>query len=184
MSLTKSQQSLLLALARASIEHGLKTGKALKIKLSDYPPEFCELRASFVTLEHNGQLRGCIGMLEAVRPLADDIMENAFAAAFCDRRFLPLTADELNGLELHISLLSAPTVITFSSEPDLLSQLRPNIDGLILEEGRHRATFLPVVWESLPSPSLFLQHLKQKAGLSADYWSDSIKFYRYTAESF
>ena len=184
MSLPKSQQLQLLALARASIEQGLKSGKALKIQLRAYPPEFSEFRASFVTLEHKGQLRGCIGMLEAMRPLAEDIAENAFAAAFRDRRFPPLAADELNGLELHISLLSAPTAMACNSEQDLLKQLRPTIDGLILEEGRHRATFLPAVWESLPSPSQFLQHLKLKAGLAADYWSNTLKFYRYTTETF
>jgi AmmeMemoRadiSam system protein A len=171
-------------LARESIEHGLRTGKALKIKLDAYPPEFSEPRASFVTLERRQELRGCIGMLEAVRPLAEDVAENAFSAAFRDRRFPPLAADELSDLELHISILSAPTAIACNSEPDLLSQLRPAIDGLILAEGGHRATFLPAVWESLPSPGQFLRHLKQKAGLPADYWSDSINFYRYTTETF
>ena len=184
MSLNKSQQNQLLGLARESIAHGLKTGKPLKIKLADYPPEFSEPRASFVTLERRQQLRGCIGMLEAVRPLAEDVAENAFAAAFSDRRFPPLAADELNDLDLHISILSPAVAIAFNSEQDLLSQLQPAIDGLILADGMHRATFLPAVWEALPSPSQFLRHLKLKAGLPADYWSDSIKFYRYSTETF
>ena len=182
MSLSKPQQSQLLKLARESIAQGLKTGKPLKIHPDDYPAELAEPRATFVTLERGQQLRGCIGMLEAVRPLAEDVAENAFAAAFCDRRFLPLADHELADLELHISVLSPPEEMNFSSEQDLLEQLRPKIDGLILEEGRQRATFLPSVWESLPTAVQFLQHLKQKAGLPAKYWSDTIKAYRYTAE--
>lgn len=182
MSLTDAQKTTLLHLARASIEHGVKTGTPLKIRVTDYPAELTENRATFVTLENQHGLRGCVGMLEAVRPLAEDVAENAFAAAFRDRRFPPLAADELQGLQLHISILSPNQEIHCHSEQDLLAQLRPNIDGLILQEGLHRATFLPVVWESLPEPAQFLQQLKLKAGLSAGYWSDSIKAYRYTAE--
>lgn len=183
MSLTKPQQIMLLKLARESIAHGLKNGKALTINPDDYPPELRVLRATFVTLERQHELRGCIGMLEAVRPLVEDVVENAFAAAFADRRFLPLADDELADLELHISILSPAEEMTFSSEADLISQLRPNIDGLILKEGGHRATFLPSVWESLHTPEQFLQHLKQKAGFSASYWSNTLKAYRYTTES-
>jgi uncharacterized protein len=182
MSLNKSEQSQLLTLARTSIEHGLSTGKVLKVRLSDYPPAFAEFRASFVTLQRYEQLRGCIGMLEAIRPLAEDVAENAYAAAFQDRRFPPLAADELDDLELHISLLSKPSPIICSSEQELLSQLQPGIDGLILTDGRHRATFLPSVWENLPNPHQFLQQLKQKAGLPVNYWTDTLKFQRYTTE--
>ncbi len=182
MSLTKMQQTKLLTLARDSISHGLKFGKPLKINPPDYPAELCEIRATFVTLEYRQQLRGCIGMLEAIRPLAEDVAENAFAAAFSDRRFLPLSEHEFGELDIHISILSPAEAISFSSEQDLLAQLRPNIDGLILEEGRHKATFLPSVWESLSDPLQFLQHLKQKAGLPATYWSNTLQAYRYTAE--
>ena len=183
MSLTKSQQTVLLNLARESIVHGLKTGKPLKINLDEYAPELTVPRATFVTLERRQQLRGCIGMLEAVRPLAEDVAENAFAAAFCDRRFLPLADDELADLELHISILSPAEEMTFGSESELIAQLRPNIDGLIIKEGGHRATFLPSVWESLSVPKQFLQQLKLKAGLPASYWSDTFRAYRYTTES-
>lgn len=182
MLLTEQNRKRLLDLARVSISHGLKTGKPFKPDLADYPPELAELRATFVTLEKRGQLRGCIGMLEAVRPLAEDVAENAFSAAFKDYRFAPLTADEFDGLSIHISLLSPPEPMTFSSERDLLEQIRPGVDGLILEEGYRRGTFLPSVWESLPEPEQFLRHLKQKAGLPAQYWSDSVKISRYTAE--
>ena len=183
MSLTKHQQTELLAIARESIIHGLKYGTSLSIHLADYRGELIEPRATFVTLTHHQQLRGCIGTLEAIRPLVVDVAEYAFAAAFRDPRFQPLTEPELTGLDLHISMLTPAVALHFISEQDLLSQLRPNIDGLILEEGRHRATFLPSVWETLPAPIQFLDHLKQKAGLPSHYWSKTIKAYRYTAES-
>lgn len=184
MSLTKPQQSVLLTLAWESIAHGLKTGKPLKINPAEYPAELTMPRATFVTLERKNELRGCIGMLEAIRPLVQDVAENAFAAAFCDRRFIPLADHELADLEIHISILSPAEEMTFSSELELLGQLRPDVDGLILQEGSHRATFLPSVWESLHAPIQFLQQLKQKAGLPATYWSKTIKAYRYTTESF
>lgn len=182
MSLTEQSRKRLLDLARASIAHGLKTGKPFKPDLSEYPAELTVLRATFVTLLKQGDLRGCIGMLEAVRPLAEDVAENAFSAAFKDYRFPQLTSDEFDGLEIHISILSQPEPIVFTSEQDLISQLRPGVDGLILEEGFKRGTFLPSVWESLPDPVQFLRHLKQKAGLTSQYWSDTVKVSRYTAE--
>jgi len=182
MSLNKANQQRLLDLAKSSIQHGLQTGRPIKVSLDDYPSELTEQRATFVTLQTNHQLRGCIGMLEAVRPLAEDIAENAFSAAFNDSRFPPLKAHELDDLEIHLSLLTPAEPVSFSSEQDLLSQLQPGIDGLILEEGLRRGTFLPSVWESLPEPEQFLKHLKQKAGLPPDYWSKNIRIYRYQAE--
>lgn len=182
ISLTKEQQQCLLALAKNSIQHGLMTGKPLTVNLTDFPAELTVPRATFVTLQKNGQLRGCIGVLTAVRPLAEDIAENAFSAAFNDSRFPPLTADELDALNIHLSILTPAEAMAFGSEQDLISQLQPNIDGLILQEGFRRGTFLPSVWEQLPEPEQFLRHLKQKAGLPADYWSDSIKVSRYRAE--
>ncbi|MFA6052640.1 MAG: AmmeMemoRadiSam system protein A [Methylobacter sp.] len=182
MSLNKALQQRLLELAKYSIQHALKTGSPLKINLAEYPAELTEQRATFVTLQTHHQLRGCIGTLEAVRPLAEDIAENAYAAAFKDPRFPPLQADELDGLEIHLSLLTPAEPMTFTSEQDLLEQLQPGIDGLILEEGYRRGTFLPSVWESLPEPEQFLRHLKQKAGLPPDYWSKNIRIYRYRAE--
>lgn len=182
MSLNKENQQRLLDLAKNSIRQGLQTGLPIKIDLTDYPRELTELRATFVTLEISHQLRGCIGMLEAVRPLAEDIAENAYSAAFKDPRFPPVEADELDNLDIHLSILTPAEPVTFASEQDLLAQLRPGIDGLILEEGRRRGTFLPSVWEQLPEPEQFLRHLKQKAGLPADYWSKNIRIYRYQAE--
>lgn len=182
MSLNKSNQLVLLRLAKASIENGLNTGKQLTINQQDYPAELLELRATFVTLEKNSKLRGCIGMLKAIRPLAEDIAENAFSAAFKDPRFPSLEDPELADLNIHLSILSPSEPISFLSEQDLITQLRPGTDGLILEDKGHRGTFLPSVWTSLPDPRQFLQHLKQKAGLPANYWSESLKISRYTAE--
>jgi len=183
MSLTKSQQQQLLQVARDSIAYGLKHGQALPLNSKEYAPELQVLRATFVTLEIKHQLRGCIGMLEAVRPLVIDIAENAFAAAFRDPRFPPVSEQEFHSpLEIHLSILSPAEVMSFYSEEDLIRQLRPGIDGLIMQEGKKRGTFLPSVWESLAKPEDFLQHLKQKSGLPRDYWSDSVKILRYECE--
>lgn len=184
MSLNDSQRATLLKVARDSIAHGLETGRPLRLDLQNYPPELTVARATFVTLERQGQLRGCIGMLEAIRPLVEDVAENAFSAAFRDPRFPPLADDEFAELDLHISILSPAEPIGFSSEQDLIAQLKPGIDGLILQEGHRRGTFLPSVWEQLPDPRLFLRHLKQKAGLPPDYWSDTVKVSRYSSEMF
>ena len=184
MSLNDAQKSILLNLARASINHGLLTSQPLSVDLNTYETALTNKAASFVTLERQGQLRGCIGMLEAQRPLVQDIAENAFAAAFRDPRFPPLSTAEFSELDLHISILSATEAMSFNSEQDLIAQLKPAIDGLILQEGSRRGTFLPSVWEQLPEPRQFLRHLKQKAGLPAEYWSDKIKAYRYNTETF
>jgi uncharacterized protein len=183
MSLTEHYKENLLALAKASIEHGIKTGSPLQVNLDDYPAELKEKRATFVTLKIKQQLRGCIGMLEAVRPLVEDIAMNAYAAAFKDPRFPPLQEHELENLDIHLSILSPAEPIAFSSETELIEKIRPGIDGLILELDQRRGTFLPSVWESIPAASQFLAQLKLKAGLPADFWSEKIKVYRYTTES-
>jgi len=176
---TKQQ---LLTVAKASITYGLTHHRPSTVTLSDYSPALQQLGASFVTLEKQGELRGCIGSLEAHRPLLVDIAENAFAAAFQDPRFPPLQEQELNELEIHISLLTPAEAFPVKDETDLLQQLNIGIDGLILQEGRHRATFLPSVWESLPDPKQFLTQLKLKAGLPSDYWSSTLSFERYQAK--
>ncbi len=178
----EEERKILLDWAKASIEYGLETEKPISPDLSLFPEKFSELRATFVTLEKHKQLRGCIGTLEAIRPLLEDVTQNAFAAAFNDPRFPPLQRNELDDLAIHISILSPAEPMTFNSEQDLIAQLRPGIDGLILEDRGRRGTFLPSVWESLPNPEDFLAHLKLKAGLPESYWSDSIRVYRYTTE--
>lgn len=172
----------LLDIARQSIAHGLQYGTPLRVDPADYPPALRDKGASFVTLSINHDLRGCIGMLRAERPLVSDVADNAYAAAFKDPRFPALTQAEYPNLHYHISILQPAEPMRFSDEQDLLSQLRPGIDGLILEDRGRRGTFLPSVWDSLPDPVQFLQHLKIKAGLPASYWSDSVKVSRYTVE--
>jgi AmmeMemoRadiSam system protein A len=183
MHSTEDRQTLL-ELADRSIRHGLEHGKAIEIDPAQYPAELQTKKATFVTLHRNEALRGCIGILKPVRPLVEDVAYNAWAAAFTDNRFPPLSADELDDLDIHISILGTPEDIDFVSEDDLVKQIRPGIDGLILEEGHYRGTFLPSVWESLHDSKEFLNHLKLKAGLPANYWSDSIKIKRYTVEEF
>ena len=182
--LSDSNRKILKDLAKASIEHGLKVGCPLQIDLGKMADELTVQRATFVTLEKKGQLRGCIGMLEACRPLAEDIAENSYSAAFSDPRFPPLNESELDEISIHLSILSPAEIMSCQSEAELIQQLRPGIDGLILDDGRHRATFLPSVWESLPNPVDFIHHLKMKAGLPENYWSQDLRAYRYTTESF
>lgn len=186
--LDQSERDALLALARDSIRHGLTSDASLPVDLDAQPEALRAERAAFVTLHRKGRLRGCIGHLEAVQPLALDVAENAYAAAFRDPRFPPLTEAELGGLEIEISVLTPPQAIAFRSEADLLTQLQPGIDGLILAEsdspGARRGTFLPSVWEQLPRRQDFLRQLKLKAGLNPDHWSDDMRAWRYRTESF
>lgn len=140
--------------------------------------------ASFVTLTMSQKLRGCIGTLEPHRPLLVDVKANAYAAAFRDPRFSPLTAAELNATEIEISLLSATQPLQFSGERDALAQLQPGIDGVIFQFGHYRSTFLPQVWEQLPDTPTFMAHLKHKAGLHPAFWDDEVKLYRYTVTKF
>lgn len=135
--------------------------------------------AVFVTLTRQGELRGCIGSLEAWRPLDADVRSNARAAAFSDPRFPPLSEEELPTTRVEVSLLTPATPIHFSDEEDAVRQLRPGLDGVILECGGNRGTFLPQVWDNLPERHLFLNHLKRKAGLPANYWVPGIKLSRY-----
>ena len=183
-SLCEEEHVLLRNIAREAVEFGLQHGGHLPVDVARYPRPLREPGASFVTLQMHGELRGCIGSLEAHQPLVQDVAHNAYAAAFSDPRFVPVSERELPELDFHISVLTPAVPMHFESETDLLSQIRPGIDGLVLEDGRHRGTFLPSVWESLPNATQFLQHLKLKAGLPPDYWSDTLTVSRYTTESF
>lgn len=145
-------------------------------------PALTEPGATFVTLTQQGQLRGCIGSLEAWRPLAADVAANARAAAFRDPRFPPLTPAELPLTRVEVSLLTPAVPIPFTDQADALQQLRPELDGIILQYHERRATFLPQVWEDLPQADQFLAHLKQKAGLPQDFWSPEIRLYRYEVQ--
>ena len=181
--LAADYQEILLQVARAAVEHGVEHGQALSVRAEEYPAVLRPLRASFVTLRVQGELRGCIGTCQAVRPLVEDVAHNAHAAAFADPRFPPMSGEELADLHIHISLLSLPEAMTFFSQEELLAQVRPGVDGLLLEDGFNKGTLLPSVWESLPDVESFVRHLKLKAGLPPDHWSSSLRVYRYTAES-
>jgi len=184
MKIDASQQKYLLQIARDSVSHGILQGVALPVDAPQLPPALKAVRASFVTLKKNSELRGCVGMIEPVRELARDISENAFAAAFRDPRFSPVTEPEMHVLQINISILSPMQPIDYRDEAELLQILEPGIDGVLLDDGQHRATFLPKVWENLPDRSNFLRELKLKAGLAADYWSEKIKVFRYYTENF
>lgn len=181
---SKEDRQTLHTIARQSIQTGLEQQHPLVITLADYAEPLQQKRATFVTLNINQQLRGCIGTLSPYRALVDDIAHNAYAAAFSDPRFPALSQAEFTQLDYHLSILSETKPMTFNSEADLLAQIRPGIDGLILSDNNQQGTFLPSVWEQLPTAQEFLQHLKRKAGLPMDYWSNSLQVSRYTVESF
>ncbi|WP_027389036.1 AmmeMemoRadiSam system protein A [Chrysiogenes arsenatis] len=145
----------------------------------DDHPALHEPGATFVTLTMAGELRGCIGSLEAWRLLGDDVRENARAAAFSDPRFEPLTEQEFAEVRVEVSLLTPAEPFPVQDEADALRQLRPHVDGVIFTCRNRRSTFLPQVWESLATPELFLSHLKQKAGFPPHFWSPEVKLYRY-----
>jgi len=182
--LGEREVDILRRVALDSIRHGLSHGRPLTIARGSYPDPLEEPGAVFVTLELKGHLRGCIGSYVARRPLVRDVADNAFAAAFRDPRFPPLAADELPELEFHISLLTPPVPVSVSSREELLATLRPGVDGLLLEDPPYRSTFLPQVWESLPDPEEFLDHLFLKGGLPRGYWSPTLRFQRYTVREF
>ncbi len=171
--------SALLQLARGAIGQGF--GQPPPAPPAG-PPELAAPGASFVTLTQGGDLRGCIGTLAAYRPLADDVRQNALAAAFHDPRFKPLTAAELPRTRVEVSRLHPPQALPFAGPAEALAQLRPGVDGIVLSAGRRRATFLPQVWEQLPDPAEFLARLKLKAGLPGDYWGDDLRLERYTVD--
>jgi AmmeMemoRadiSam system protein A len=167
---------VLLAIARESLAEffGLE-------KPADHPESWLkEPGATFVTLRRAGFLRGCVGSLRAYRPLRQDVYANARAAAFSDTRFPPLTRDEFAEVEFEVSLLSEPEPLAAASEEEAGNALRPGIDGVILEWGDCRSTFLPQVWEQLPEPLEFLEHLKRKAGLPPGFWHADLRLWRYS----
>jgi AmmeMemoRadiSam system protein A len=179
---TTERGDVLLPLARAAIAREL--GVPPPPATDESAPWLTEQGACFVTLTQNGQLRGCIGSLQAHRSLLADVKNNAVSAAFHDPRFVPLTRDELGITEIEVSLLSAVQPMPVKDEADALAQLRPGVDGVIFEYGHYRSTFLPQVWEQLPQPNEFLNALKRKAGLAADFWAEGVKLSRYTVTQY
>lgn len=181
--LTQKYGVEIIGLARLSIEYGLNKGKVFPIEVEYFPEEMQEEGASFVTIEKKGELRGCIGSIMAYRPLSLDIVENAYASAFRDNRFSPLSSSEIKDIMVSVSILTPSQVINFTNEADLLSQLKPNVDGVVIEDNGKRAVFLPVVWEHFDNKQDFLSHLKMKAGLAPDYFSKTFKASRFLSIS-
>jgi len=161
----------LLRLGRAAMEHAVRGEKLAPLDKATLSPHLHEQGSSFVTLTIDGQLRGCIGGLEARQSLAEDVRQHAVAAALEDPRFPPVTQDELNGIQIEVSRLTRPHPLEYKDAEDLLSKLRPHVDGVILRDGMyHRGTFLPQVWEKIPDPAEFLNNLCYKMGLSKNLW--------------
>lgn len=180
------EKQQMLTAARESIRHGLNFGTRIEIDPSKYSPELQQTRACFITLKIDELLRGCIGNIEPRESLIESVSHNAHSAAFHDPRFGALRADEFPLLKIEISVLSELEPIRFESEQDLIQQLVPGKDGLVISTGHHSATFLPSVWQQLPQPERFLQHLKEKAGLQTSDWPDDLsaeRFYTSTVSS-
>ncbi len=166
--LSTEEKKTLLRVARQAIEEKVLSGRTLPIDPADFPEHLREPGASFVTLTIGGQLRGCIGSVEAYQPLVEDVRDNAIKAAFSDPRFPPLSHPELDAIEIEVSVLTHPELISFTDTEDLLRQIQPGVDGLILEYGYFRGLFLPQVWKQLPGKQEFMAHLSMKAGLPSD----------------
>jgi uncharacterized protein len=181
---TEEHKAMLRHVARQSIEHGLRLGRPLAVDPQEYAPPLTEPKGIFVTLRYDGQLRGCLGTLEAAQPLIAGDAQFAFAAAFSDPRFESVTNAEMPGLHIQISIPSEPEQIRFSSEQELIDLLRPGVDGLVLHYWSRHSTLLPSVWQEIPEPREFLTKLKQKAGLAPDFWSHTLEVSRYTTNCF
>lgn len=180
---TAIQRQQLLAIANDAIYHGCETNQPIAIDHSNYSGQLLEHRACFITVSNDGVLRGCMGSLAAKEPLIDNVAANTFKAAFKDPRFDQLDERELGFIDVEIAVLSNTVAIEFDDEEDLIRQLRPNIDGIAINEGELSATFLPKTWQQLPDGEEFLRQLKLKAGLAEDYWSDTIRVERYWVET-
>lgn len=183
--LTSEERGTLLHLAREAIEHGVRRKKLPRLDPALLTPTLREPGASFVTLTIGEGLRGCIGALDAYQSLAEDVREHARAAALEDPRFPPLSEDELSRIRIEVSRLTTPRLLEYSSADDLLKKLHPHVDGVILKDGRRRATYLPQVWEKIPVPAEFLDSLCEKMGARARLWRDTkLQVYIYQVEEF
>ena len=182
--LERADRSRLLGLARRSIAIGARGAGSGPLPQEQWPPALIEPRATFVTLTAGEELRGCRGTVEPQRPLFEDVWQNAWASAYTDPRFWPVAEDEVASLTVVISVLSALEPIAARSETEVIESLEPGLDGLVLRCGHSGATFLPVVWETLPDPRAFVTHLKTKAGWRSSFWSADMLALRYRTETF
>jgi AmmeMemoRadiSam system protein A len=183
--LSPEERRSLIKFARQALEAGVKGELLEPLDLSGLPAALQTDGATFVTLTCGGELRGCIGALEAHQPLAEDVREHAVAAALQDYRFPPVTPDELPGIAIEISRLTPALPLVYTEPEDLIERLRPGIDGVVLKYAGRRATFLPQVWEKLPQTEVFLSHLCQKMGASPDLWRHKkLEVFTYQVEEF
>ncbi len=183
--LTQEDKALLLKLARDALVEGVSGARLQPLDLGMLPELLRQPGASFVTLTHQGELRGCVGTLEAYLPLAEDVREHTLAAAFNDYRFPPVRPDEVDGLQIEVSYLTSPEELDYEDSQDLLERLRPGVDGVIIYHDMRRATFLPQVWEKLPEPAQFLDHLCSKMGVEAGFWRyKKLRILTYQVEDF
>jgi AmmeMemoRadiSam system protein A len=169
-NLSEADKKTLIQFARKSIESMVRNGSIPEIDLEMQSSALQNPGTSFITLTKNGDLRGCIGGLEPKHALIQDVIEHAAAAAVDDYRFPPVTSEELDQIKIEISILTPPIRLPYDTPEELVSLLRPGIDGVTLHYGMHRATFLPQVWEKLPDANQFLSHLCNKMGLNWDFW--------------
>lgn len=169
-TLSDEERGLLLRIARQALAGAVMGQPMSRVNLAELPTRLNEPGASFVTLTIHGLLRGCVGTLEAYQSLAEDVQEHAIAAGLQDYRFPPVQAEELNQIEIEVSRLSEPRPLSYATPQELLQRLRPGVDGVVLRDGMRRATFLPQVWEKLPDPAEFLEHLCAKMGADPDLW--------------
>lgn len=183
--LNQVEQALLLTIARQAIEHVVQRKSRPELNLDELPPAIVDQGASFVTLTKDDRLRGCIGTLEAYQPLASDVQEHAIAAAFHDFRFTPVRPAELPLIKIEVSVLSPHEPLSYRDPEDLTAKLRPQIDGVYLQDGSKKATFLPQVWEQLPDAEAFLTHLCLKMGAPGDLWrKKSLDVFIYQVQQF
>ena len=183
--LRSEERDILLNLANAAIVASVGEGSLPSIDHTALPPRLTEPGASFVTLHIGGQLRGCIGTIEAKLPLAEDVARNASSAALRDPRFPTVTLEEIGLIETEVSVLATPEIMLYKSSEDLLSRLKPGIEGVIVKKGARRATFLPQVWKKVEDAEDFLSRLCLKAHLTQDAWrSEELEILTYTVESF
>lgn len=182
---SQAERDYLLKLARETLETHYNEGKTLSVNESEVPEKLRQERGVFVTLEKNHQLRGCIGYILPNGPIYQAVINNALNAALNDHRFMPVTASEVDELTIEISILTLPTELKVTSPSEYLKKLRPEIDGVIIQQGSYQSTYLPQVWEDLKEPAEFLGSLCQKAGLESDCWQESTtKLFIYQAEVF
>ena len=182
--LTEEDRKNLLRLARSAIKNALDHGEEV-LRPRNPSPALKQKRGGFVTLHKRGALRGCIGSIEPESPLVETVEENALNSAFKDPRFPSLTKDELDDVDIEVSVLTVPQDLPYKDAEDLKKKLRPGIDGVILSGGWRRATFLPQVWKQLPDVESFLSHLCMKAGMDAGAWKKGdIRVQTYQADYF